>query len=71
VDLVSFALGLLRHLRFTIYAAASLVGIVPFAFVWSYAGGELGAGRWLTFALAISGMAALVLLLRRLFQRSA
>lgn len=45
VDLVSFALGLFKRLRFLTYAAASLIGILPFAFVWSYAGGELGAGR--------------------------
>lgn len=39
VDVVSFALGLLKRLRLQTYAVASLVGILPFAFVWSYAGG--------------------------------
>lgn len=65
VDLVSFALGLLKRLRFATYAAASLIGILPFAFVWSYAGGELGAGRYLTFALVVLGMGLVVLLARR------
>jgi len=32
VDVVSFALGLLKRLRFRTYAVASLVGILPFAF---------------------------------------
>jgi len=66
VDVVSFALGLLKRLRFRTYAVASLVGILPFAFVWSYAGGQLGAGQYLSFALVVLGMAAVVLLVRHL-----
>jgi uncharacterized membrane protein YdjX (TVP38/TMEM64 family) len=65
VDIVSFALGLFRHLQFRTYAVASLVGIVPFAFVWSFAGGELGAGRFVSFALVVLASAAVVLLVRR------
>lgn len=68
VDLVSFALGLLKRLRFRTYAVASLVGILPFAFLMSYAGGQLGAGRFLSFALAVVGMVAVVLMVRRLWK---
>lgn len=68
VDIVSFALGLLKQLRFPTYAVASLVGIVPFAFVLSYAGGELGAGRFLTFAVVAVAATAAILVLRRLWQ---
>lgn len=50
VDVTSFALGLLHELRFTTYATASLVGIIPFAFAWSYAGSKLGRGEYLAFA---------------------
>lgn len=50
VDVTSFALGLLRDLRFTTYAVASLIGILPFAFVWAYAGGKLASGQYLVFA---------------------
>lgn len=71
VDLVSFALGLLKQLSFMTYAVASLIGILPFAFVWSYAGGELSAGRWLSFAGTALAMALLVLLVRRLSRASA
>jgi len=67
VDVVSFALGLLKRLRFRTYAAASLVGILPFAFVMSYAGGQLGASRFLSFALVVAGMVAVVLVVRRLW----
>lgn len=62
VDIMSFALGLLRRLRFRTYALASLVGIVPFSFVWSFAGGELGAGRFLSFALVVLAIAGALLL---------
>ena len=66
VDVVSFALGLLKQLRFRTYAVASLLGILPFAFVWSYAGGELGAGRYFTVALLVVGVTAAILAIRRL-----
>lgn len=65
VDLVSFALGLLKGLGFRTYALASLIGILPFAFVWSYAGGRLGAGEWAAFALVALALAALGLAARR------
>lgn len=65
VDVVSFALGLLKELRLQTYAVASLVGIVPFAFVWSYAGGQLGSGQFLSFALIVVGLTAVVLVVRR------
>lgn len=68
VDVVSFALGLLKRLRFRTYAVASFVGILPFAFVWSYAGGQLGAGRVLSFALVVVGMFAVVLVVRRFWR---
>lgn len=67
VDIVSFALGLLKELRFSTYAIASLIGILPFALVWSYAGGALQAGRFLTFAAVAAGMTAAVLVIRRLW----
>ena len=65
VDVVSFALGLVKALPFRTYAVASLVGIVPFAFVWSYAGGELGAGRLISAVLVAAAASLLLLLLRR------
>jgi uncharacterized membrane protein YdjX (TVP38/TMEM64 family)/copper chaperone CopZ len=68
VDIVSFALGLLNELRFSTYAIASLIGILPFALVWSYAGGALQAGRFLAFAAVAAGMTAAVLVIRRLWQ---
>lgn len=69
VDVTSFALGLLKHLPFSTYAIASLIGITPFAFVWSYAGGELGQGEFLSFALVSIAMIIAVLVIRRAFGR--
>jgi uncharacterized membrane protein YdjX (TVP38/TMEM64 family) len=65
VDIVSFALGLTKELSFRLYALASLVGIVPFAAVWSFAGGEIGRGRLLSFAAIVALMGAAVLVIRR------
>lgn len=69
VDVTSFALGLLKNLSFSTYAIASLIGITPFAFVWSYAGGELGRGAFLSSAVVLTGMTVAVLVIRRLWQR--
>lgn len=68
VDLVSYALGLLKRLSFTIYAVASAIGVLPFALVWSYAGGELGRGHWLSFAVIALVAAGTLLLARRLWR---
>ena len=70
-DVVSFALGLVERLTFRTYAVASLAGILPFAFVWSYAGGELSANRFWSFAAVIVGMTAAVVAIRRLWQAGA
>jgi uncharacterized membrane protein YdjX (TVP38/TMEM64 family) len=67
-DLVGFALGLLRHLRFSTFAVASLLGTVPTAIVLSYAGGELGSGRLLSFSLLMVGATLALFALRRLWQ---
>lgn len=69
VDVTSFALGLLKNLSFSTYAIASLIGITPFAFVWSYAGGELGRGAFLSSAVIFIIMTAAVLVIRRLWQK--
>jgi len=67
VDVTSFALGLLKNLSFTLYATASLIGIIPFAFVWSYAGGELAEGKFLISAGVFVLMTILVFVIRRVW----
>lgn len=70
VDITSFALGLLKNLHFPTYATASLIGITPFAFVWSAAGGELGKGEFLSSALIFIAMTFAVLVIRRIWARN-
>lgn len=69
VDVTSFALGLLKHLSFSMYAIASLIGIIPFAFVWSYAGGELIGGQFVTSTFILIGMTIAVLIIRRIWRK--
>ena len=38
VDVLSYALGLLTKINFRIYALTTIIGIIPFAFVFSYLG---------------------------------
>lgn len=69
VDGTSFALGLLRELRFTTYAVASLLGLLPFAFIWSYAGGKLASGEYLAFAALAVALLAVGFVARRYWSR--
>lgn len=39
VDVLSYALGVFSRIRFLPYAAATVIGITPFAFVFAYLGG--------------------------------
>lgn len=68
VDITSFALGLLKDLSFRMYAVASLLGIIPFAFIWSYAGGELSRGQFVSSGLIVASMAVVILVLRRVWR---
>lgn len=65
VDVTSFALGLLKKLPFATYAVASLIGILPFAFVWSYAGGKLASGEYFVFAALAAALIGAGFLARR------
>jgi uncharacterized membrane protein YdjX (TVP38/TMEM64 family) len=66
-DIVGFALGLLKHVRFSTYATASLIGTIPSAIVFSYAGGELGKGHYSSSALLVLAMVLATILLKRLW----
>ena len=68
-DVVSFALGLLKGLRFPTFALAALIGILPFSFIWAYAGGQLEAGRFATFAAVAGAMVVAVIMVRRTWKR--
>lgn len=63
------SLPLLPSFCHTRRAIASLIGITPFAFVWSYAGGELGRGAFLSSSLIFIAMTVAVLVIRRLWKR--
>ncbi len=61
VEVPSYALGLLPNLRRSTYAAASLLGIIPLAVVWTAIGGALISGQWLTL-LWLTGLFGTALL---------
>ncbi len=65
VDITSFALGLLKKLPFSTHAIASFIGIVPFALMWSYAGGEIAEGEYLLALVIFIVMTFFVVVIRR------
>ncbi len=69
VDITSYALGLFKHLKFSTYALASLIGIIPFAFVWSYAGGEIGKGEIVTGLYVLIGMLAVAFFIKMVWEQ--
>jgi uncharacterized membrane protein YdjX (TVP38/TMEM64 family) len=64
-DLVGFALGLLKHVPFRIFAIASLVGTIPTAIALSYAGGELAKGQFVSCGLLVAATTVGAILLKR------
>ena len=68
-DLPSFALGLLKELHFSTYAFATLIGVLPFAYVWVGVGGALIKGDW--FLVSLFGLTIFisVLILHRLWKK--
>ena len=58
VDILSYALGLLTTMPFWLYSIATLIGVSPFAFIFSYAAGlplgfQIGAGVLAALALVV------------------
>lgn len=66
-DFVGFALGLLRYVGFWTFALASFIGTVPGAIVASYAGGELGHGRYASAIVAITATLVALYVVRRMW----
>jgi uncharacterized membrane protein YdjX (TVP38/TMEM64 family) len=67
-DIAGFALGLLKHVRFSTYAAASLLGTIPSAVLCSMAGAELGHGHVLSTSLLVLAMIVGTWLLRKMWR---
>lgn len=61
VDILSYALGLFSLISFRNYMLATLIGITPFAFIFTYTGEALIKGRWgRALFLALAGLAILI-----------
>lgn len=57
VDILSYALGVFSKISFSKYMLATLLGISPFAFIYSYTGDALISGRYVAAAIiAIFGV---------------
>jgi len=74
VEIPSYLFGLVYTIRFNVYAIASLLGILPFAFVMVAIGGAIAAREWLLFA-GLGGIVAvstffLYRLIKRFYSRS-
>lgn len=63
VDILSYALGLFSLLSFRRYMLATLIGITPFAFIFSYTGQALISGQYVNVvAFGLVSMAILFVL---------
>lgn len=69
VEIPSFALGLFKNLSFKIYALASLIGILPFAYVMVAMGGAVATGQWFLLLLLMSFVALSIFLLHHIWTR--
>lgn len=62
VDILSYALGLFSNISFPSYTAATLIGIVPFAFIFSY---TAEFPLWYKLAAVVLGITAALIGYRR------
>jgi uncharacterized membrane protein YdjX (TVP38/TMEM64 family) len=68
VDLLSYAVGLFTNISLFRYTLATLIGVAPFSFVWSY-GGEAVLSKEYLSLFAAGGVAALTILIARHFYK--
>ncbi len=68
VDVLSYAMGFMSTMRFLPYTLATMIGITPFAFLFSYVGVAYVGARYLTlfalFALAVVTIVGAIIFLR-------
>ena len=53
VDLLSYVLGLFSHIKFRVYALATLIGVSPLAFIFAYIGTLSFVWQILAFVIAV------------------
>lgn len=70
VEIPSYILGLSKNIRFPVYATATLVGIIPFAYAMTAMGGALAEQQWLQLVVIGVGGAAALYALFLLWRRS-
>ena len=59
VDILSYAVGLLSTISFSAYAIATLIGIIPFALLFSYGGATLFHAEYTKFVVVALGASLL------------
>lgn len=69
VDMLSYALGLLSSVSFRVYAAATLLGIIPFALIFSYGGSALLESNYLFLGGTVILALCLFLIAWRVYKR--
>lgn len=69
VDFLSYVLGLFTNIPLRTYALATLIGITPFAFVYSYGGEALFSGNWKVLAFIVLGGVALLAVAWYIYKR--
>lgn len=57
VDVLSYAVGLFTVMRFRKYLLATIIGITPFSFIYSFGGDALIKGEYLKLAYVFTGAA--------------
>ena len=51
VDILSYAIGLTKRIKFPVYIISTFIGVIPFAFIWTYGGYAFLERDYVAFAL--------------------
>ncbi|HBP01226.1 MAG: hypothetical protein UY41_C0050G0005 [Candidatus Moranbacteria bacterium GW2011_GWE1_49_15] len=69
VDVVSYAVGLFTLMHFRKYLLATVIGITPFSFIYSYGGGAFLMGDYQRFSFIVLGSAVFLLAVIFIFRK--
>ena len=59
VDILSYAIGLTKRIKFPVYVISTFIGVIPFSFIWSYGGHALLKRDYTLFSI-FSGIGLLL-----------
>ncbi len=69
IDIISYAVGFLTVMRFKKYVIATIIGVTPFSFIYSYGGEAILNGDYVSFSFIFLASAVFILMMLYIFNK--